>query len=369
MLKILDRQMTWNYLKGYLVCAVSLLGLFIVIDLFMNLDAFTEGKKDLMSIFRHIGLYYTYKTPQIYDRLNEAIVQMAAMFTIAWVQRNNELLPLLSAGVSTRRVVRPLLLASCAMMLLAVANQELVLPKVDLYLLENRNDLLGEKESEVRGGWELNGTLISGRVGFKKDRMIKDFFAVLPNIPGVDSVGFLQASEAKYEDGVNGKPGGWLMKNTHPPEMKDWKVYEKIGLTYRAPGVYFLQTEQIDFDKLTRHKNWVYFVTTPQLLEEMRATDGNGLAGLAVRFHKRLTRPILGMLLTFMGLSIILQDQNRNVFISTGMSLSLTALFFIADFASKHLGDHQILPPALAAWLPVMVFGPVSFVLFDMVHT
>lgn len=369
MLRILDRQMTLNYLKGYFVCAVSLLGLFIVIDLFMNLDAFTEGKKDLVSIFKHIGLYYLYKTPQIYDRLNEAIVQMAAMFTIAWVQRNNELLPLLSAGVSTRRVVRPLLIASCAMMMLAVVNQELILPKVDLYLLENRNDLKGEKESEVRGGWELSGTLVSGRVGFKKDQLVKDFFVVFPSISGVSSVGFLQAGEAKYEEGHDGKPSGWLLKNTVPAEMKDWKVYEKLGLKYIAPGVYFLHTEQIDFDKLTRHKNWVYFVTTPQLLEEMRATDTNGLSGLAVRFHKRLTRPILGMLLTFMGLSIILQDQNRNVFISTGMSLCLTAIFFMADFASKHLGDHQVLPPALAAWLPVMIFGPISFVLFDMVHT
>lgn len=369
MFRILDRQMTLNYLKAYLVCAVSLLGLFIVIDLFMNLDAFTEGKKDLGSIFRHIGLYYVYKTPQIYDRLNEAIVQMAAMFTIAWVQRNNELLPLLSAGVSTRRVVRPLIVASCGMMLLAVLNQELILPNVDLYLLENRNDLHGEKESEVRGGWELNGSLISGRVGFKKDQLVKDFFVVFPNIVGVDSVGFLQSGEAQYRSPTADEPGGWLLKKTIPDQMKDWKVYEKLGLTFRAPGVYFLQTKEIDFDKLTRHKNWVYFVTTQQLVQEMRATDGNNLAELAVRFHKRLTRPILGMLLTFMGLSIILQDQNRNVFISTGMSLSLTAIFFVADFAAKHLGDHQLLPPAFAAWLPVMVFGPVSFVLFDMVHT
>ena len=40
-----------------------------------------------------------------------SIVLLAATFTMALVQRNNELLPLLSAGVSTRRVVRPILLA------------------------------------------------------------------------------------------------------------------------------------------------------------------------------------------------------------------------------------------------------------------
>ena len=75
------------------------------------------------------------------------------------------------------------------------------------------------------------------------------------------------------------------------------------------------------------------------------------------------------MLLVFMGLSIILWDQNRNLFISAGLCLIVTAIFFGAVFGCKHLGDHSILSPALAAWLPVIVFGPLSFVMFDAVHT
>ena len=83
----------------------------------------------------------------------------------------------------------------------------------------------------------------------------------------------------------------------------------------------------------------------------------------------RLTRPILGLLLVFMGLSVILRDQNRNVYISTALCLVLCGLFFGACFACKHLGDNEYLSPALAAWLPVLVFGPLAFVLFDAIHT
>jgi lipopolysaccharide export system permease protein len=75
------------------------------------------------------------------------------------------------------------------------------------------------------------------------------------------------------------------------------------------------------------------------------------------------------MLLIFLGLSMILRDQNRNVFISAGMCLLMCAVFFAADFLCKHLGDHEVLPPALTAWLPVLFFGPLAFVLFDAVHT
>src|SRR5688572_12192880 len=116
MLTLIDRQLIFNYLKSYLICLVSLLGLFIVVDLFTNLDTFTENKQTFQETMEHILKYYGLKTMQIFDRLCEAIVLMAAMFTVALMQRNNEMLPLLSAGVSTRRVVRPVLFSAFLML-------------------------------------------------------------------------------------------------------------------------------------------------------------------------------------------------------------------------------------------------------------
>src|SRR5262245_10530620 len=124
MLTLLDRQLIYSYVKAYLVCLVSLVGLFIVVDLFTNLDKFGEGKQSLAETLEHVGKYYGVKITQIFDRLCEAIVLAASMFTIAWMQRNNEMLPLLSAGVSTRRVVRPVLFTAFLMLGLATLNQE-----------------------------------------------------------------------------------------------------------------------------------------------------------------------------------------------------------------------------------------------------
>src|SRR4029079_3284246 len=144
MIKILDRQLVFSYVKSYLVCLISLMSLFVIVDLFQNLDSFWEHNKTLQNVFAFIGVYYAAKVMLICDRLSEAIVLMAAMFTVAWMQRNNEILPLLSAGVSTRRIIRPVLFASSSMVLLAVLNQELVLPTIDPDIIENRGDAKGE---------------------------------------------------------------------------------------------------------------------------------------------------------------------------------------------------------------------------------
>lgn len=366
---ILDRQMVRSYLKAYLVCLVSLLGLFVVVDLFTNLDDFTQDKREFFEVFDHIAQYYAARIPQIFDRLSEAIVLLAAMFTVALVQRNNEILPLLSAGVSTRRIVRPVLFSAFAMLGLLVLNQEFVLPRIDSYIAENRNDPSGKNEQQVKPGYDTLGIHYSGRSYIKLEGIVKDFTIVIPQKVGAESVILLQAKEAKYfPPGSPGKEtGGWLLQQTQPPELPGWKRHDILENI--VPGNYFLKTNEIDFDTMARSKNWFMFIPTWQLLKELYRTDPNKLSSVAVIFHMRLTRPILAMLLVFMGLSIILQDQNRNVFISSGLCLILCAGFFVASFVCKYLGDHDFFPPVMAAWLPVLFFGPMSFVMFDAVHT
>src|SRR5581483_8572109 len=131
MLTLIDRQMVRSYFKAYIVCLTSLLSLYIVVDMFTNLDDFARtDDKAVFEIVRRITVYYGYRISQIFDRLCEAILLLSAMFTVAWMQRNNEQVPLLSAGVSTQRIIRPVLFCATVMLSLTVLNQELLIPSI-----------------------------------------------------------------------------------------------------------------------------------------------------------------------------------------------------------------------------------------------
>jgi lipopolysaccharide export system permease protein len=373
MLHLLDRMLIRGYLKAYAICLISLISLYIVVDLFTNMDDFTDQVNDahhgLLPVLRHIGLYYGYKVTQIFDKLCEVIILLAAMFTIAWMQRSNELMPLLSAGISTHRVVRPILFSACAMLSLSVLNQELVIPPIGSFLLYPRDDPKGEKDLEVHGAFEPNDIHIKGERALRKERVVRKFSCLIPDTVGPNWV-HLTSEDAYYFPPGEGPcgGGGWLMTGTKPAEIDDsWnnpEVLEKLD-----SGKFFLHTKEVDFETITRSRTWFIYASTPRLLEELNKSESTRLASMAVLFHMRLTRPILGLLLVFMGLSVILRDQNRNVFISTALCLVMCATFFGAIFACKHLGDSEALTPALAAWLPVLFFGPLSFVFFDAIHT
>jgi lipopolysaccharide export system permease protein len=376
MLKLIDRQLVRGYFKSYLVCLTSLLSLYIVVDLFTNLDDFTHHNGGFFMTAKLIGIYYGYKVTQIFDRLCEAILLMAATFTVTWMQRNNEQMPLLSAGVSTRRIVMPVIFSACAMLTLTVLNQELIIPRIGPRLTFQRDDPNGEKDVEVKGGFEPNGIHIVGRTASRKDLSVRHFEVNIPDELAGELL-HITAEEAHYvPPGRGPRSGGWELTRTDKTDL-EIKPDEPLArlMEVIAPGKYFLRVTKVDFDTLTRKQNAYALSSTYQLYQELlaaepsRQTSGGSDRKKAVLFHTRLVRPLLGIILVFLGLSVVLRDQNRNVFISAGMCVVLCAVFFAVTFVSQFLGDQNILTPPMAAWLPILIFGPMALVKFDAVHT
>jgi lipopolysaccharide export system permease protein len=367
MFKLLDREMVRSYLKAYLICFTSLLSLYIVIDLFTNIDDFTSKSESLKDLVAHIFGYYSVKSSYIFDKMSEAIALLAAMFTVAWMQRNNELLPLLSAGVSTQRVVRPVLFGACLMLGLTTVNQELIIPQIANQLVNDRADWKGESDVAQPWAYTSDGTHIEAVSASRKTGIVRQFCVTIPE-QIANRLVHLIAQEARYfAKGQSEYGEGWLMTDTQPRQLDDWNYPEVLQMV--DDGKYFLHTSEVDFGVLTRNSKWFCYTSTYALFQELARPESKRLSPMAVHFHMRLTRPILGMILVFLGLSMILRDQNRNVFIAAGLCLIMCGTVFAAMFFCKFLGDHDYVPPALAAWCPVLFFGPMAFVLFDAVHT
>lgn len=368
----LDRMLFVTFLRSYLIVLVSLLSLYVVIDLFTNLDDFSE-KGGLRETVTNIVRYYGVRICQIFDRLSEAIALLAAMFTVAWMQRNNELLPQLSAGISTHRVLRPILVGAAAVLTLGPLNTELLIPRFADELQTQRDDPDRLREVEVRGTFDSTGIHLEGGSGLRAERRVKKFFVTFPET-GTGGMSHLMAEEARYVPAghageVPGRPdlsGGWVLYQT-PSDVVADPLPE--ALTPLGPRRYFLQTRDADFDAMTRGANWYLFASTPQLREILSRPDPGRLAQVAVLFHMRFTRPLVGALLVVFGLAIILRDQNRHVLINTGLCLVMCALFYAAMFGCKYLGETDLIAAPLAAWGPVLLFGPVALTYFDAIQT
>jgi lipopolysaccharide export system permease protein len=372
---ILDRMLFVSFLRAYAICLVSTLSLYVIVDLFTNIDDFFQQGQSGIDIARHILSYYGYRTIQYYDRLCEALSLLAAMFTVAWTQRNNELIPMLSAGVSTHRFLRPVFFGAAFMLILGVINQEFLIPAIAPALVTDRDDPEGTHDVFVQGCYDPNRVHIDGFTAIRREKAVKNFFVTLPSGPRSE-MKHLTASTAQYippvekQDPVEkqGLSGGWLMTGTTPAELQK-DTYDPDIIKMIDSGRYFLYVREATFERVTQGQKTQAFASTATLFQLMQRTDVGRMNALAVTFHMRITRAIVGMLLVVMGLSIILRDQTRHVFISAGLCLAMCAVFFGVIFGGKFMGTADYIAPALAAWLPVLIFGPLSVSLYDAIHT
>ena len=362
---ILERQLFFAYFRSYFIVLSSLLSLYVVVDLFTNLDAFAD-RGGLLGTLRHIATYYGYRIAQIFDKLSEFISLLAAVFTVSWMQRSNELLPQLSAGVSTRRVIRPVVLGAFLTIAFAPLNQEFLIPRIADALQIPRDDPESRRAVDIRGAYDSTGVHLEGVYGYRAERRVEWMsLTFAENNPG--GMLHVAAPEAIYSPPTAEDPNGtWTLYRATPATVEGPLP---PNLEQPSPGIYLLRTRDVDFDTLTRGGTWYLLASTTGLHDLLNRPDPRRQAAVAVLFHGRLVRPLVGAILILLGLGVILRDQNRHILVSTGMVVVTSTVFFASVFACKYLGEQDMLSPILSAWCPILVFGPLSFVLFEAVQT
>ena len=366
-MRTLDRMLLISFVRNYAIVFVCMMTLFVIVDLFMNLNDFANNKNGFFSVVKHIVGYYSVQVTQIFNILAEAITLLAAAFTVAWMQRSNELLPQLSAGVPTQRVIRPILLGCVVASAFGPINTEIVIPQLADRLTVPRDDPERVKATHVRGSYDpTTKEHFIGTEAYRNELKVMQF-EYTSSAETASGLVHLTAAEAVYVPPSGEKlSGGWRLYNARPETLNQTPPENIVPV---VPGQYFLKTSEIDFDAITRRTSWYVYAPTAKLWELLQKPDSGRQSAIAVLFHQRLTKPLTGLLMVFLGLAIILRDQNRHVFISAGYCLINLAMFYATTMASKYIGDHDLIPPPLAAWLPVMFYGPVTLAQYDAIHT
>ncbi len=389
-MRILDRERYWSFVKAYFICFVALVGLYVVIDAFSNLDEFEEVSDSTLHLFRNMGRYYLIKMSLIYDQISGVITMMAAIFTVTWMQKNNELLAMLAAGISTRRVIRPVLISAIGISSLGVINQELIMPRYAEELQKPPDDD-GLQLVKVYPRQDANDVFISGDQADRSKRTVTKFSATIP-VRVAGELIEIQAREARYfpeDDQTVPNRGGWLIWGTKfltvPSsrslgsltkgvlvEVEDPAAFPRpLDKLAGKPGipVYFLKTD-LTFSSLTRSRQWYHFAPTIELIRAL--TDPSNVAERAdmeVFLHSRLIRPLLGFNLMLLSLPLVLGGAGRNMFVNLGMSLGTSGVFYSVNFMSQYLGGHEVYSAEMAAWAPLMLFGTVAVARWDTIRT
>jgi lipopolysaccharide export system permease protein len=374
---IIDRYLLRQFVQVLIICLMSFIGLYIVIDAFSHLDHFVEYSEKHGGLLAIMAVYYAYRAVAIFDRMSGVLTLIAVMFTITWIQRHQEMTALLAAGITRIRVLRPVLIAAIGVSLLAAANREIIMPNIREHLANDSRNLGGEQETMMQSRFDSQTDILLGgeKIIAAGQRIVNPSF-VLPR--EFDQFGRqLTAKEARFLPAKGDQPSGYLFSGViapkellkSPPLLQGDKeiVLTPIGSTWLQPDQVFV-VSGVSFEFLAAGATWRDFASTHEMIQQLRSPSTDLGADVRVAIHGRFLQPLLDTTLLLLGLPFVVTRTNRNPFLSIGLCLAVVTVFMITELGCQSLGAKGVLPAPLAAWLPLILSAPVAAAMVDSLH-
>jgi lipopolysaccharide export system permease protein len=361
-----DGYVLRSFLAALGTALLFLTALVVVYDLAERLDRLPDALKALEARGRSptgtLLEYYGALIPFLWLKILPIAVLLAAGLSVTWLARSNELAPLVTAGVPSRRVLWPILLAGVVLVVAQLAARESLVP-----WLSRRHD-------------DLQRLLGSRRA----DRL--DAFNDVPHLH--DTAGG-RLSAARYLPNERRLESAWITFVSDPAAGGVRTAYRYPTLVWEEGGRWRAErggerwllgrTDAGAVTRLLEPDDPVPLAVDPSLLElTLRQAAAMGLssaeiatlardnpdkARFTVLLHQQRASSVATLVLLLIGLPISWHLRRRGAFASFLKGLGVVSLYFFVDTIATDLGVRGTLAPVVAAWFANVVFGALGVTL------
>ncbi len=340
-------------------------------------DLLRQGQQQGSLITVFIRCYGPYML-LLFDMTGAIITLMAFLFTVGWLRRTGELTAILSAGISHGRIFQPIVYASLTIILVQLANRELLLPNYRDSLSFKAKKVFadGEEPISLQKDYMNQVSLDGDGLDVKTNLIHRPNFRLDGDYPGFGEI--LVADTAQWLEADTKHDAGYLLNDVEFPVAID--ELESVGLEDRV----ILFTPK-DFPWLQKGQCFFATAVHPELLRDNKeAKSRASLAALISRMrnpaifnppslevmlHERMVRVPLDFGLILLGLPIVINRHGRALFFMVGVAMFTVLGFFVVKTIGTTLGSNGIwLSPSMAAWLPLIVVAPIAYVRYRESH-
>src|SRR5437016_8256780 len=152
-MRLLDRYVIRNFLQVYFYCIAGFVSIWLIFDVSDNISTFIDQHVPLSLVAR----YYGTQIPQVFIILLPVSLLLSLLFALGRMSRANEIVSMLTAGVSLPRVLLPLIGMGLLTVAASMAVNYAVAPAADMA----RKTLISEAQS--RPGRTIQGQIFRNR--------------------------------------------------------------------------------------------------------------------------------------------------------------------------------------------------------------
>ena len=356
-IKRIDWYIIKKFIGTYFFSIALIISISIVFDINENLAKFTEYHAPLSAI---VFDYYANFIPYFANLFSALFVFIAVIFFTTKLAGNSEVIAMLSAGISFKRLLRPYMMSCVFLSALSYYLSAYVIPHGTVIRQNFESMYKNKKKNTSAENVQLQ--VAPGVIAYIQpyaNNMKRGNGFCLDKFLEKKLVTHLTATDVQY-DTISDSKYHWTLSN--------WKLRQLKGLrehiTSGARKDSVIQMEPTD---LVYSKGQQETFTSPELKDYISKQIDRGSGNVVqyqVEYYKRIASSFASFILTIIGASLSARKRKGGMGVYLGIGLALSFGYILFQTISATFAINAGFPPMLAAWMPNIVFSIIAFVCY-----
>jgi lipopolysaccharide export system permease protein len=354
-MRLLDRYVIRNFLQAYIYCIIGFLSIWLIFDISDNISTFID---------EHFGFeltvrYYATQVPQVFIILLPVALLLALLFALGRMSRANEIVSMLTAGVSIPRVLAPLIGMGLVTVSVSLALNYEWAPHAEL---AKKNFIATARSHQVT---------VQGQI-FRNRTDLRTWF-IQSFRPGHTIFNNVQVLQQDANDNI--VENYLAARATYHPEDKTWELENAKVVKYDAtgniseeriyPSLKIERWTETPF-RLGSANERAEFLSFPELREYLHFNADFPIALLApfrTHLQYRLALPWTCLVVVCIAAPLGIGYSRRGVLASVASAVILVFSMNFLTHLFLALGEGDRVSPVVAAWTPNLIFTIIGLYL------
>ena len=355
-MRLLDRYVIRNFLQVYFYCIAGFISIWLIFDVSDNISSFIDNHIGLALVAR----YYGTQIPQVFIILLPVSLLLSLLFALGRMSRANEIVSMLTAGISLPRVLLPLIGMGLLTVAATMALNYSLAPHAELA----RKTFISEAQS--RPGRTIQGQIFRNRTDLRT-WFVQNF------LQRSNTFNNVQVLQQDTNDNI--VTNYVAARAVYRPETKTWELENARVVHYDQSGnivdEQFFPSLKIEHwsetpFRLGSANERAEFLSLPELREYLRFNadfPATLLAPFRTHLQYRLALPWTCFVVVCIAAPLGIGYSRRGVLSSVAAAVFLVFSMNFLVHLFLALGEGYRVPAWIAAWTPNILFMAIGLYL------
>ena len=352
MFKTIDRYIIRKFLGTYVFAIILLLAIVVMFDINEKLDAFLKAP-----LHATIVDYFLNFIPYFANQFAPLFTFIAVIFFTSKLAMHNEIVAMLSSGMSFRRLLRPYMVSAAVIAAASFVLSAYIIPPANVKRINYTNTYV--KNKRVDYGANIMLMVAPNEIAYinRYDNITKT--GIRFSLESFDKdkrlVSRLTATSICWDTLYNWRVSDYVIR-----DFRDGREYISKGMSLDT----IIPFEPRDFLIAV---NDCEKMTTPALARYVERQKERGVANIRtfeVEYHRRFAMTAAAFILTIIGMSLSSRKVKGGMGLNIGIGLVLSFGYILFMTVTQTFALSGLTSAMVAMWIPNVLFSLIALVLY-----